>query len=280
MIDMHIHSIYSDGQYSPSEIAEMVYKKGIKIFSLTDHDNYKGCSEASEKAKELGIGFIKGIEISTQFKNTNLHILGYNVDFENEKFQKFYNHQENQRNKQKYITIDFLKKRGIQLELSEVESYVTGNLIGRPHFAQAMVDKGFSKDVKEAFDKHLGTDDFKKVQLEKVSSEEAIDVITSCGGIAVLAHPVLVDLSLRKFEPMLKELISYGLSGMECHYGKNTPEQTAYFLAVAKKLNLIHTGGSDFHGERIKPTVFLGTGENNGLYFDEYDYIRKIFKLG
>lgn len=277
MIDMHIHSCYSDGQYKPAEIVEKLKEKNVKIFSLTDHDTYLGIGEAAKAAKKNVILFIPGIELSTEHRGINLHILGYNCDFKSEAFKKVHDKQNDLRTRQKYKTIKYLNDLGFELTLEEVEKFSNGENIGRPHFALAMIDKGYISTVEEAFDKYLAGSEYKKIQLPKISSEFAIKSVKKSGGIPVLAHPVQVKTSLQHFEPMLLELKSYGLMGMECQYSKNSPEQTRYFLDVAKKFNLIHTGGSDFHGEKVKPEIELATGINNSLEFTDYDYIKDIF---
>lgn len=277
MIDMHMHSVFSDGQYTPEELAESAYKKGIKIFSLTDHDTFAGNARAAGIAEKYGMDFIPGIELSTQLGSTRIHILGYNVDFDDKNFLEFHKKQTCLRERQKKANFEYLKKIGIDISETDVDKYVSGDITGRPHFAMALVEKGYAEDVKDAFAKYLATDEYKKIQLPKADTREAVRAVADAGGTAVIAHPVLVKASMRELDKIIAELKENGLRGIEAHYGKNTQEQTDYFCAEAKKYDLLVTGGSDFHGEKVKHGVELGTGENNSLFFKEYDYIRKNF---
>lgn len=277
MIDMHIHSWFSDGQHSPTEIVKMLKEKNVRIFSLTDHDTFLGIKEAKEEAEKNNILFIPGIELSTEYNGINLHILGYNCNFECDAFKKVHDKQNELRTKQKFRTIKYLNELGFEITFEDVEKFARGENIGRPHFALALIEKGYVSSVREAFDKYLGTSEYKKIQLPKISSEFAIESIVKSGGIPVLAHPVQVKTSMQNLEKLILKLKEFGLLGLECRYSKNSPEQTEYFLALARKFNFIHTGGSDFHGEKVKPGVNIGTGVNNSLEFTEYDYIEKIF---
>ena len=279
MIDMHMHSKCSDGEYSPEELVDKVYRAGIKIFSLTDHDTAAGTEAAAAAAKKYKeLVFISGMELSTEHKGRSIHVLGYGADTGSEDLAGFIEEQREKRRQQKFVTLDYLKKRGVFLSLEEVEEKSGGETVGRPHFALAMVERGYVSTVKEAFDKYLAGPEYKKIQLPRAGTAEAVSQIRGAGGIAVIAHPGQIKAEREWLEKELKDFISAGLQGIECHYGKHTGEETAYYLSLAEKYDLIHTGGSDFHGEKVKPDVKLGTGKDNMLYFTDYEYILESFR--
>ena len=167
-----------------------------------------------------------------------------------------------ERESRKYRIIDFLANHGVHISLEDVQTYAKIAALGRPHFAQAMLAKGYVSTIREAFDKYLATPAFDKIERKKPSAEEIINTIHQAGGIAVLAHPLLLKLDKNDFEALLKKLKNAGLDGIECYYSRHSQNDTEYYLKQAEYLNLRISAGSDFHGEKIKPDIRLGMDIN------------------
>ena len=273
MIDLHIHSTASDGQYTPSEIALLAKRKGLTAFALTDHDTVAGIREAEGAAKELSIGFVPGIEISVKAAVRELHILGYWIDTAHPDLLKMCDWFQRQRQIREDRIFSSLEERGVTLKREQVERYARNGLVGRPHFARAMVEAGYVSTTREAFDRHLAVPEFDAIERPKPAPEEGIRCILSAGGFPVLAHPVQLKLDESALDRFVGELKELGLVGIECYYSTHTPEQTKEYLRLAKKYSLTVTGGSDFHGEQVKPDIELGTGINGSLQLDDAEIL-------
>lgn len=256
MIDLHLHTNVSDGQYSPSDTVMFAAEAGAKCVAITDHDRISGLKEGEETAAKLGIEFIPGIEISVQ-GNRELHILGYFVDYTYpgliEACEKFIRLRKNRGDR----IFEYLRKKDVYL----TEGQVCG--IGRPDFARAMVESGYVSSVQEAFDRYLGTSEFDGVERSKPTALEGLRMILDAGGIPVLAHPALLKLDDEKLDALVGQLVSNGLWGVECYYSTHTEEQTAYYLKLAKKYHLFVTCGSDYHGEKVKPHISICSGSRD-----------------
>ena len=265
MIDLHIHTSASDGQFSPAETVDLAWKAGVTALSVTDHDTTDGVAEASLAAHQYAMHFFTGIEISVQGED-ELHILGYGIDPQHPALQKFCREQKKNREARTARLLCYLADAGVPITLEEVRQCNQGNASGRPHFARTLVQKGYVASVQEAFDRYLATPAFyQKVERPKPSPEEGISVLCQSGGVAVLAHPYLLHLNSDQLEALFVHLKACGLAGIEVYYSRHTPEQTRLYLRLAKKYDLFFTCGSDFHGPAIKPEIFLGTGINGNL---------------
>lgn len=267
MIDLHVHSTASDGQYTPVELLEMAKRKGVTALALTDHDTVAGLREAQEAARRVGVMFIPGIEISVKAEGVGgeFHILGYGIRPEHPVIQEMCRRFVELRRQREEKIFAFLAERNVSLTREQVECYAANGLVARPHFARAMVKAGYVSTVREAFDRYLAIPEFDRIERPKPSPEEGIARILRAGGIPVLAHPVQLGLDDETLERLLHRLKEAGIKGLECHYSTHTPEQTDYYLSLARKEGLTVTGGSDFHGEKIKPDIALGTGRNDSL---------------
>ena len=264
--DLHTHSTASDGQYTPSELAEKVKARGIEVWALTDHDTMDGIAEAERAAQALGIRFIRGVELSAKEYHT-FHILGYGYREGDTPLAAFCRDMKRKRGKRETKIIAYLNSFGFELTEAEVEALAGGQIIGRPHFAQAMVERGYVANRREAFDQYLDTDDYhKRVETEKPGVRECIAAIKSSGGIVSLAHPYQIGIGDAALDRLVGELKEIGLDAIECHYPKFTPEMTALYLKLAEKYRLHVTGGSDFHGERVKPDVELAAWEMDAAW--------------
>ena len=257
--DLHTHSTASDGQYSPAELAELVKKRGIEVWALTDHDNLDGLDEAVSAGEALGLQVIQGVELSSE-DYRNLHILGY--DFSAPMLRKWTESLKKGRDDRKYRIRDFLRTKGLDIPLNEVDEEAAGGTIGRPHFAKVMLRRGYVATRKEAFDRYLDTEEFQQIDSgAKPSAQECIERVKAAGGKVSLAHPYQIGLEKESLEELIKRLKGYGLDAIECHYPIHTSEQTMEYLELAKKYELYITGGSDFHGEKNKPEHLLTAWE-------------------
>lgn len=257
--DLHTHSTASDGQYAPAELAELVKKRGAQVWALTDHDSVDGVMEAQAASDQRNLRMLRGVELSAD-DYLNLHILGYG--FSAPALQEWLNSLKGGRNDRKYRIRDFLRTKGLEIPLDEVDEEAAGGSIGRPHFAMVMLRHGYVSTRKEAFDRYLDTPEFQEIEKgTKPSARECVERIKAAGGKVSLAHPYQIVLNGETLEELVKRLKGYGLDAIECYYPIHTPEQTAEYLSIAKKYGLHITGGSDFHGEKNKPDHPLAAWE-------------------
>lgn len=255
--DLHTHSTASDGQYSPPELVALAKERGIDVLALTDHDTTDGVAEAATAGKKLGVCVIPGVELSAKEYHT-YHILGYAYDIAAPELAALCARMKKRRESRNQIILDYLLENHMALTLTEVESFAGSDVIGRPHFAQAMVKRGYAASNREAFDKWLDTDELhERMDFGKPSARECVETIKASGGRVSLAHPYQIGVDDETLDSLVRELVGYGLDAIECYYPKFTPAQQAYYLKLTEKYHLRATGGSDFHGERVKPDVSL-----------------------
>lgn len=260
--DLHTHSTASDGQYCPRELVGLAKQSGIEVLALTDHDTLDGIPEAITAGKEQGLTVLRGVELgAAEYKD--LHLLGYGFSFDAPHLSALCQTMRSSRDERKYRIIDFLKEKGVGLSLDEVEEVAGGAVIARPHFAQVMVKRGYVATTREAFDRYLDTEEYQKIERFKAPARDCISAIRADGGHVSLAHPYQVGLDDEKLEALVCQLKSDGLEAIECFYPRHTPEQTAFYLDLTRKYGLHITGGSDFHGERVKPDITLKQWELN-----------------
>ena len=279
MYDLHTHTTASDGQYTATELVRCAYEKGITLLAITEHDSIGSICEGEKAAKEFGIHFIPGIEISVKGAR-EMHILGYGINVKAKEVPEMCARFQQLREERKYRILEFLEHHGVSLTLEQVEKQAGSQLIARPHFARAMVEAGYISTIREAFDRFLGTTEFAQVERPKPTPEEGIAMIQNIGGIAVLAHPSSLKMEADELDKQLQELIHYGLKGLECHYSAFTQEESDLYLNLAHRYKLIVTGGSDFHGEKVKPDITLGGFQGNTLYHDGIEIYNEIQKAG
>lgn len=259
--DLHTHSTASDGQYTPSELAKLVKARGVQAWALTDHDTTDGVREAMEAGAALGLRVIPGIELSAKEYHT-YHILGYGYRVDDPALTGLCDRMKRSRDERAARIAAYLTENGMPLTLGEIEEIAGGEVVGRPHFAQAMMRHGYVASVREAFDKWLDTPDYHaRVAYVKPSARECVETIKAAGGKVSLAHPYQIGVDDDALDALVRELVGYGLDAIECYYPKYTLEQQAFYLHLIEKYSLRATGGSDFHGERVKPDVALAAWE-------------------
>jgi len=255
-VDLHTHTTASDGQYPPAEVVAKAKEAGIVCLAITDHDTIQGLEEAVRTGETLEITVLRGIELGAA-EDRNLHILGYGFSPDAPGLRKLCQVLKDSRDERKYRIVRFLKEKGMDISLAEVEELAGGKIIARPHFAQIMVRRGYVASTREAFDRYLDTDEYQKIERFKADARQCIAVIQQAGGRAVLAHPWQLRYSDDALETLVVRLKELGLAGIECYYPRHTPEQIQFYLSLARKYDLHITAGSDFHGEKVKPDVQL-----------------------
>lgn len=265
IFDLHIHTNNSDGELSINELIEELKKYNIKYFSITDHDTIDSLYEI----KNIDIGdlkFIKGIEISSILdKRYKMHILGYNIDENNDEIIKITKTLKKARVDRFYELADRLyEKFNILLKKEDLGEIIEKvNIPGKPHLAKLMVENGYVKAVPEAFEKYL--ENIKTTISNRIDAKIVINAIKKAGGVAVWAHPKKVEKEYNiDFEKILPRLLDIGLDGIEIYNSLHTLDDCNRYFKVAKKFNLITSGGSDFHGKKTKPNVKLGEVFNSG----------------
>ena len=252
-VDLHLHTTFSDGMLSPTELVLLCAERGLKVISISDHDSTEGLEEAFQAARTCPeITVIPGIELSTDIPGSEIHILGYFVNYRSLSFQKILETFRAGRQSRASSMVEKLNVLGINIEWERVQAISGGGAIGRPHIAQAMVEKGYVKYPKEAFDSFIGKNGPAYVERMKLTPVDAISMLIDNGALPVIAHPTYsVTKSDRGEISDLKDILSdlkkAGLVGMEVFYSDYTPEQVNYLESLSIELDLIPCGGSDYH---------------------------------
>lgn len=258
-IDLHMHSDASDGSLSPSEVAEEARRAGLAAAALTDHDTVAGVREFSKKCLEIGVEPVSGVEISAKFR-CEMHILGLFVNIENKEFLEKLSKLEHARYDRNKAMLERFAELGFDITEEDITGQKEGGTLentGRSHMAEALVRKGYVTDKQEAFDRYLIKGKPGYVARITYSPEDSIKMIKAAGGAAVLAHPIYITKDEAELRALLTELKSYGLDGVESMYSDYTEEYSKLCLSLCGELDLVPTGGSDFHGAN-RPDVSLG----------------------
>jgi len=246
---------------TPEELVELATKRGLKAVALTDHDCTTGVPRfmAASKAAGRGLTAIPGVEISADVDRGTMHILGYFVDPSSRTLEDVLVQIRDGRLLRNKKILARLNELGLELEWDEVAAFAGEDVVGRPHFAQALEARGYVKSKTQAFDRYLAKGKPGYVDRFRLRPAECISVIAAAGGVAALAHPFTLELSLPALRGLLCDLKDAGLAGLEAYYSEYTPQQEQEYRKLAAELGLLETGGSDFHGE-INPGIKLGTG--------------------
>ncbi len=280
-IDLHIHSTASDGTSSPSEILTTAKTLGLGAIAITDHDTIEGSKEAASMDLSKSMQFVTGVEISTTPPlitiQGSMHILGYGIRLDDPVLNQTLEQLQAARKSRNPQIIDRLNRLGIDISLEDVRKEVGKNSqLGRPHIAGHLVKKGIVSSINEAFDKYLATGMPAYVDKFRVGCFRAMEIIKGAGGIPVLAHPALLKTNKGSvFEDMVLSMKKMGLKGIEVYYPEQSPDDTAYYIEIAKKYDLLMTGGTDFHG-LLKPSIKMGSGK--GDLFIPYTLYEKLIE--
>ncbi len=260
-VDLHMHSVYSDGSMTPTELVLHAKERGIAAIALTDHDSVGGVSEAIKAGKEYGIEVVSGIEFSV-WSATETHILGYYIDIEHPLLKEAMESVMEARDTRMRNTEKLLKKIGFVVTYEEALALAPNGMVGRAHFARVMMDKGYVSSVKEGFDKYLANGKPAFDGTQSMTARGAVELITKIGGVSFVAHPHLIRLDDIRLTEFLTELKKYGLDGIEGYYNEYTPDMQSYFISKAGQLGLGISGGTDYHA-RMKPHIEMGIGQGN-----------------
>ena len=256
-IDLHVHTTASDGTTAPEDIPELACRAGLSAIAITDHDTVSGYEEACGPAAALGLEIIPGIEISTRF-NGSVHILGYFIDPHSPHLLPVLNWVVQDRDERNEKIAALMRADGIDADYAAMKQRY-GDVIGRPHFAELLVNVGLAQDIRDAFVRYLNKGCRYWLARHFVPIEDSLRFILRSGGVPVLAHPFQYRMDDADLRDLIEHCLDYGLMGLECRYSGYTHEQTAYLQELAREYRLIETGGSDYHGER-KPDIALGSG--------------------
>ena len=265
MIDLHIHTTASDGEFSPTEIVNKALSMGLTHIAIADHDTVNGLDEAISYGKDKNITIIPGVELNAKVDLGQMHILGYYIDYTNKEFIDIMKVFENDRNERNALLIKQFKEIGIDISIDEVKKYAIGSVVGKPHFARVLIEKGYINDVQEGFDKYFDVEPFKIIKRRSFEPEKIIKIIKNAGGIAVLAHPQSLKLDENSLRKKIIELKSYGLDGLECYHSKQTYNEMKLFKKIAEDNDLIITLGSDYHRDVAISNIEIGHGKNDNL---------------
>ena len=260
-IDLHTHSLKSDGSMTPTEVVEAAKAAGLAAIALSDHDTVDGLEEAIEAGKRLGVEVVPAIEFSVLSK-TETHILGYFIDYKNPELLQMLKEIVDLRIERNHVTCARLNELGFDITLDEVRALAPNNFVGRAHFARVLMDRGYTSSVKEGFDKYMSVGKYAYCEKQRLSASDAVKLIAKCGGVSFLAHPHLTKLPDDELKAFLIELKGYGLSGLEGYYTDYTPEMEIKYRSLAEELGMIYSGGTDFHA-KMKPHISIGTGLGN-----------------
>lgn len=270
-VDMHMHSIHSDGTHEPLELLEIAKKKNVTIMALTDHDNIEGSKELV-KYNDKDISIYSGVELTAKVPKGRMHILGYNIDLDNPDLNQTLKEMKEASIYNLLLYIEIIKKDfGIILPQAEIDNLINSKSnIGRSQLARLLLKYGYCKSINEAFDAYL-SHAYEKVRKIKrgLTKEEAIDLINASGGVASLAHPSSLCMDNEELLAEIKYLKSIGLSSIEVIHINNNPLQRKYYHELAKYFDLLESGGTDFHGLEVKPDVEMVTGRNFNVDINE-----------
>jgi len=274
LIDLHSHTDQSDGTLSPAGLIEAARAGGVEVLGITDHDTFVGYDQGALLARDAGVELLCGIELSTKLDGHSVHLLGY--FFHPEKltaFREWVIGMQVARRERNVRLAERLRELGMDITIEEAEARGRG-MTGRPHFAQIMLEKGYVATFRQAFDEYLDESAKGYVFRQEPQFAEAVEQIRGAGGIASLAHPVRVN---GEVPALLPDLCDAGLNAIEAYHSDHTPDDVARYLELARKYNLLVTGGSDFHGD-VKPGVRLGVGDGNlHVPREVYERLRAAF---
>jgi hypothetical protein len=258
-VDLHVHTNYSDGAFTPEEAVRFAHGAGLAAISITDHDTVDAIPAALAEGAILGVEVIPGIELSAELQDvhtTEMHILGYYINWENAPFKETLELFRAARKKRAYQILEKLSKLGIHLQEDHLFGISGRGVVGRLHFARAMVERGFSATIADAFHNFLGIGRPAYVPKLRLKPEEAIRMILKIGGIPVLAHPYYGHYNNKQ---LLRRLVNEGLKGIEVWHSKHQPETVKMFEKIAHELDIVSTGGSDCHGTFGDAAAIMGT---------------------
>ena len=261
-VDLHTHTTHSDGTLDPLAVIKLAKEKSLRAIAITDHDTVSGVAESLKLGEAYGLEVIPAIEISARYKSGEIHILGYDIDWQNQNLVATLIDLRDGRNERNPQIVERLRALGFDIDYSEVKAVAGDGTVGRPHIAQVLLQRGHVASISEAFERFLKDGAIAYVPRANLGPERVVGLILEAGGIPVLAHPSRLDGSLDELEKLCASLVNSGLMGVEVLYSTHDKSQVELYQGLASKYGLLVTGGSDFHGAN-KPGIELGTGKGN-----------------
>ncbi len=260
LIDLHTHTTASDGTFSPRELVKMAKDEGLEALAITDHDTTAGNAEAADAGREYDFEVVPGVEISADAPFGSQHIVGLYLNSDAEKMESALRELRDFRDKRNQKMIVLLEELGIPVTMAELQIEAGGDLVGRPHFAALLLKRGYVNTYQEAFEKYLKAGGKAYLDKKRLPADEAIQMIHDGGGISIIAHPyILRRKDEENFEKNIEYLVERGIQGIEVYYPEHSRGDEALFADLARRYDLLISGGTDFHGS-IKPGVRLGRG--------------------
>ncbi|MDI6687802.1 MAG: PHP domain-containing protein [Desulfobacterales bacterium] len=278
-IDLHIHSTASDGTFSPQEIISLAHTLNMGAIAITDHDTIDGSKEAFTLDIPPSLKLLAGVEISVTSDTSlsyagSFHMLGYSIRLDDPVLNRTLSMLQDARRNRNPRIVNRLNNLGINFSLKDVADEFGEGQLGRPHIAQLMVKRGFVKSIDEAFDRYLGAGRPAYIDKYRLDCGQAIEIILAARGIPVLAHPFFLHIENKNlFENFIVKLKGLGLKGIETYYPAHSRDLTAFYIKIAKRYDMLMTGGTDFHGS-IKPDIKMGSGR--GDLFVPYELYEKL----
>jgi len=254
-IDLHVHTSASDGKYAPAELIALAARSGLSLLAITDHDTVSGIAPALEAGRNFpSVKIIPGVEISSHAPGSEVHVLGYFIDYQNSGLLRQLVALGDSRQDRARAIVEKLRGLGLDISLERVQEIAGSGSIGRPHIAQALMEKGYVSSFQEVFTRYIGQGGPAYVERIKLTPDEAVDLILNCGGLPVLAHPSTIN----DAESVVARLAARGLVGLEAYYKDCTDDERRDMMRLASRYKLIATGGSDYHGIDEATEVMLG----------------------
>ena len=256
-IDLHVHTTASDGTCTPEEVVREAARLGLAAIAITDHDTAEGYLRAAAEGEKCGLEVVPGIEISTKFRAA-VHILGYYIDVASPALDEVLEWMHRDREERNVKLCAMLRESGVDIDIERMHARF-GEIVGRPHFAEVMIENGMARDINDAFERLLNKNKPFFIPRQYLSIERSIEIIRASGGVPVLAHPFQYRLDDASLRELIEHCMASGLEGLECRYTGYDAAMCAYLEALAEEYGLVRTGGSDFHGAH-KSDVRLGEG--------------------
>jgi hypothetical protein len=262
-IDLHLHTTASDGAMSPSEIVRYAKAKGLRAIAITDHDTIEGVEEGLTEGKKIDFEVLPGIEISAEHSPGSMHLLAYFFDIHHPLLNERLAYLQKARAERNPKIVKNLNRLGVRITYEEVIEASGGGQVGRPHFAQVLLEKGYVRSFQEAFERFLKKGAPAYVDKFRFTPKEALHFVNEANGVAVLAHPNTLGMNGHsELESLLLRLVEFGLKGIEAYYPEHSPLEVAQYKVLAEKHRLVVTGGTDYHGlERSDLDIGVGRGE-------------------
>lgn len=261
-VDLHVHTTASDGMYRPAEIVRRAVEAGLAAIAVTDHDTVGGVDEALEAGRNMGLEVLTGTEISAEFPSGTMHILGYGFDPHDAGLRDALEQYRRNRDERNPQILAKLAELGVPISYEAVRAKAGGESVGRPHIAQTLVEAGHVTSVDEAFRLYLARGCPAYVNRRRAAPEEAIRMIHQAGGLAVLAHASQLKRTMQEVRRITAELADAGLDGIEVYHPDHSADDMRALGVLARQLNLVVTGGTDYHGH-VREDVRLGVGRGN-----------------